>query len=1033
MEWPLFWSGGSGPRVPAGLAAVLAVSLVVRLSAQGPVDPVFRPASDVERLLPQSSVYDILEDRAGFLWFGTREGVVRWDGYQVRTWKHDPFDSASVPGNVIRFLDQDRFGHIWLLAHSYLDRPAGIARLVGPDYQRIERFGADGHIVLDQNRSPVLVLSDSILIFDSVTARFGAGFSRAPPLVRSAGTFLPTGTAARDGSLWLLSPERGLERCDLAAGRCAAVPLQGAGWHVAGRLRQDRDGSVWIPHGREVYRWGDQGLHHVITLGPDDSAVDFGWSTDGTLWILGRAGVTHLRAGRPGRAPLQVLGGAANLAPVVLRVDRSGAVWAGTVWGLYRHHPGAPVFGHREHDPRNDNSPSAGLVVSLAESGDGAVWIGTIGGGLNRWNRSTDTFRRFRSTAGEPRSLTSDVIWSLAADPQGAVWVGTDRGLNRISREGQVGRLFRVDPSLDQPLVGSPNSVSDLAIDRAGRVWMACGIYCGDSLFFYDPQRRRFGGVATPGVVGAGYLHPADSSTLLIGALSGVHRFNPTAGQILSSPESGQSNLDGILAFLPARDGGLWLGTNSGLYRFDASGRMRARYTERDGLPGNAVYGLLEDRRGRIWGSTNRGLVAVEPDSQGIAVRTYDQSNGLSNTEFNRNAALATRDGTFLFGGDRGLTFFDPEGIEPNRYRPPVVITSVRRSTQRTTRVVTDPGSEPLRIAPDDYTFTIEFAALNYRNPHRNRYQVMLEGFDAEWRSQGHERRTTYTNVPPGSYRFMVRGSNDDGIWNETPAVLAVIVEPAFWETAWFRLGLGAAVVGLIAFATWYVSRSRYRLQLQTARAEHALALERTRISRDMHDEVGANLTEITILSELALADGDDRTRLERIGAKSRATLDSIAEIVWATDPRNDDGDRFVAYLREVAAEYLESAGLDAQLDFPVPGALGSAGPDCRRTVLLVIKEALANVVRHAGARSVGVSLEVSATRIRAIVRDDGRGIGPDAGAGGGNGLRNIRSRAEEAGGSVILESLPGGGTAVTVELPITGGSADRGGGAGSP
>ncbi|MGE3616451.1 MAG: two-component regulator propeller domain-containing protein [Gemmatimonadales bacterium] len=989
-----------------------------------PAPAVFRQATDVERLLPQSSVYDILEDRQGFLWFATREGVARWDGYEVRNWKHDPFDPASLPGNVVRSLAEDRFGNVWAYTHSYLDLPAGLARIEGPRYDRVARVDQPGFVVVDSGGAPRLITPDSVLAFDSARATFSGGFARTPfrsgPLPPPMSERVPAGLVVAD-TLWTITRSRGVERCDLRTGRCAVVPFPARAGEPTGRLRTTSDRTVWIGGGEVVRARGDR-LESLGVVPPGDYALDIAETADGSVWILSNGGVTRLRGDSVvERSRLPTLANFANPAPIVIRADRSGTVWVGTVWGLYRHEPGAPVFGHLEHDPSRPNTPSAGLVASLAETPDGAIWIGTIGGGLNRWDRRTGSVRRFRRDPARPGTLSHDIVWALAADAGGGVWIGTSNGLDHLPPgSDRIERLPR-DPSIRWgPTVLSVNTVVDIAVDGAGAVWFSCGVSCGDSLGYFDPARRRLEVRAVPGADQASYLRFVPPATMWVGSDAGVHRLDVVTGRTTPFGPAKGGNLDGVLTFEPAPAGGLWVGSNSGLFRYDSAGRLRATYTDRDGLPSNAVYGILPDRRGRLWLSTNRGLAVLDPAAdRPAAIRFYDRESGLGNIEFNRNAYLAASDGFFYFGGDRGVTYFDPEAVDRNPYRPPVVVTALHRSTRRETRTTRHFDATPIRIAPNEYTFSFEFSALSFRNPARNRYQVMLEGFDADWQSIGMQHRATYTNVPPGGYRFLVRGSNDDGVWGERPAVVTVIVEPAVWETVWFQTAAGVLVMGAISLATWSVSRNRYRLALERARAEQVLDAERARISRDMHDEVGASLTEIAILSDLAGADGRPGEPLARIGEKSRATLDTIGDIIWAIDPRNDGGAEFSAYLRSHAAEFLESTGLRAHLSFPAPGELPVVSADLRRTVLAVLKEALANAARHAGAASVAVTLAAEAGILRLEVRDDGRGFDPDASGGAGeNGLRNMQSRAGDAGGRCKVTTGPAG-TTVTLELPL--------------
>ncbi|MEM8558964.1 MAG: triple tyrosine motif-containing protein, partial [Bacteroidota bacterium] len=327
--------------------------------------------------------------------------------------------------------------------------------------------------------------------------------------------------------------------------------------------------------------------------------------------------------------------------------------------------------------------------------------------------------------------------------------------------------------------------------------------------------------------------------------------------------------------------------------------------------------------------------------------------------------------------------------------------------------------------------FTFEYAALAFTNPHRNRYAVRLDGWDDAWVPMADQRRATYTNLPPGRYTFRVKAANEDGVWNEAGVAVPVVVAPWFWQTVWFRLLVGMALVGVVAFVAWSFSHRAYQRRLAQMEAQQALERERARISRDMHDEVGASLTEIAILSELAQlqaaqtrGDGGPAVlpdaaagRLQQIADTSRATLDAIGQIVWALNPRNDRLDHLVAYLRESAAQTLEPTGLDVVLRFPEGVPAQSVTTEFRRNVFLVLREAVHNLVKHAGAQRVTVGVRLDETGLVLTVEDDG--VGFASGRRFGNGLANMRERAAEIGGTLTVESEPGAGTRIRLEAPL--------------
>jgi len=995
----------------------------------------FEKATVVEPHLPQSSVYAIVEDQQGFLWFATREGIGRWDGYAMRTWKHDPFEEASLPGNVVREMVQDRYGHIWLTAQDYLQSYVGVARMLAPAFETVQRYGfAGAYPFLDETGHPLLATSDSLYRYDPERDRFLAVAARAQP-----GAPVVSGLADHNGTIWLGMRNGRIEACDAAAPSCRAVPWSGTGTTSpkdgsSGKIFEDDRGTVWVGTARGFGQVKRRPLRieRSVAMPPhlaDHYVTDFKQDAEGYLWMLTSDGVYRFDPDvrHYERFPLATLGDdTQNLAPITLHIDRAGSIWVGTVWGVYRYSPHRKPFGHIQHNPKDANSLSAGLVVSLLEDEAGSIWVGTIGGGLNRVNRQTGAVTRYRYQAAEAHALSHDIVWALAGGSDGSVWAGTSYGLNRYDPAVDGFRVYLPDATLADPvnrIVSDRgiNSISGLVVDQRGGLWSST---TANHLVRFDPIRETFQPVSLPPSVETGYMMIGADTMLWFGATRGIYRMDLMTEEITRfSGEADGTGYDGILAFYQDQKGGLWVGTNSGLYRFARDGAMLARYTDTDGLPSSTIYSIVEDGGGLLWLSTNRGLASLDirqPPARRI--RTYDHASGLQNTEFNRNAYLKARDGTLFFGGDQGVTFFNPAQIRDNPYRPPVVLTALHRSTQQGTRSTRYFEEEPVEIAPDEYTFTFTFAALNFINPHRNQYAVMLEGFDEDWIALGTRRTATYTNVPPGRYRFRVKASNDDGLWNEEGIALALVVAPWFWETWWFRLLLGFSGMGLVAGGAFYVSRMRYQRQVARLRVQQALERERIRISRDMHDEVGASLTEIAILSELAQrqgGNGQGRANLEKIAATSRAMLDTLGEIIWAINPQHDRLDRVVAYLREYTAEYLENTPVRLELRFPqvVPALQVSA--EFRRNVFLVLKEALHNMVKHAGARESRVTLRLGEHRFELRIEDDGCGFGSKAGRPGGQGLRNMKHRAEEIGGVLVIASEPAQGTRLHLSVPL--------------
>jgi signal transduction histidine kinase len=581
-------------------------------------------------------------------------------------------------------------------------------------------------------------------------------------------------------------------------------------------------------------------------------------------------------------------------------------------------------------------------------------------------------------------------IYALHADTDGVLWLGTDTGLLRRATDGVV-----------QPI--------------------------------QLPARALVNHILR------------DGDTLWLGTSAGLMWQNVHTGESRhyrhNSADTASLSHDVVLTLRRDRAGRLWVGTNSGLNRFDAVTGRFTHYADINTLPSSVIYSIVEDDDSRLWLSTNRGLARFDPGAPaGTRIRSYDASSGTGNIEFNRNAGIIGHDGALYFGGDRGVTFFHPASLRNNPNVPPVVITALERSTREGTRRTRYVADAAVTLAPDDYTVSFEFAALNFTSPHRNRYAYRLDGFDPQWIDAGNGRSASYTNLPPGKYVFRVRAANDDGVWNEAGAAVPVLVRPWFWETWWFRTFGSAALLLLASATTGLFLYNRNRRLVQSIRYQSTLERERSRISRDMHDEVGASLTEIAILSELALQrNGQSRSSrapLEKIAGRSRAMLDSIGQIIWALNPDNDRLQHLSAYLRAYAADFLDSAGIEARLHFETAADAEPVTAEFRRNIFLVMKEALVNVAKHAHASHALVELRIHGRNLSLRIVDDGRGLVPDGGetsghqlrftARGHNGLGNARRRAEELGGILTVISAPDAGTSVHLDVPLPEASVHR-------
>jgi signal transduction histidine kinase len=498
---------------------------------------------------------------------------------------------------------------------------------------------------------------------------------------------------------------------------------------------------------------------------------------------------------------------------------------------------------------------------------------------------------------------------------------------------------------------------------------------------------------------------------------------------------------DYVLCLHLDAEGALWIGTyGNGLCRC-RHGRF-AKVSSEQGLPSNFICGMEEDDLGHYWISSNDGIFRVAKNDLNacadgtldhLSCLDYGTGDGLPSKECSggmQPSSCKTPDGRMLFPTSGGVVVINPGKIKINHQPPPVVIEEIIANG----RVLAENPSvnEVLKIPPGLQRFEIHYTGLSFAAPQKMRFQYRLEGWENDWVEAGEKRMADYSYLPPGHYTFHVRACNSDGVWNEAGAEFAFELLPRFWQTLWFHLATGLATTGLVAGSVWLVARRRMRSKLERIEREQAVERERTRIAKDIHDHLGANLTRISLLSQSAHGElknpGQAAVQLDRIYDTSRELTRSMDEIVWAVNPRHDSLDSLASYLGNFAQDYLASINIRCRLDIPLHLPQWPITAETRHDLFLAFKETLHNVVKHSGATEASVSLTTDASGFTLIVQDNGKGFDVARAEndweshrlGRGNGLKNLRQRLEKIGGRCEIHSLPGTGTGVRFYLAVS-------------
>jgi two-component sensor histidine kinase/ligand-binding sensor domain-containing protein len=1041
--------------------------------------PVRFESLSIEQGLSQSTVVAILQDRKGFLWFGTDNGLNRFDGYDFRVFRNDPSDPASIGDSKIVALLEDSRGDIWV----------GTA---GNGLNRMVRSAGGGPLEFD---------------------RFAHDPANAASL---GGAYVNALYEDRFGDIWVGLDDGGLNRLVRAGrpgGPVSFVRYLGAPGRPTPRqvtsIGEDDVGELWVGAVDGLYLF-DRGSGSFRRFGPDphdprslshEYVRCLRRDLLGTLWIgTDGGGLNEIVPGRkPGAGPVFLKfrhdeedpNSLPGDAVEAICEDRSGVLWVGLYYGglgklVMNDDPGADrekrPFIHYYSRPSDPDGLSSGPVNAILEDRRGALWVGTDGGGLSVAEPPSDKedpvkFAHFRHDPKNPGSLSDDVVTALFEDSRGDIWVGTfTGGLNRLAgglrgKTPPVFMHYKHDP-LDS-LSLSNDFVMSFLEDRAGTLWVGTidrGLNCFDKA---TGKFTRFPGNSTSLTTlsddSVFTMDEDPSGDFWIGTADGLNRMDPKTGTIiryLNDPDDPRSiGGNNIRALFTDRNGSLWIGTDGGglnkmLPRNGAGAPTRfLRYRIKNGLPSDVIFGILEDGRGRLWLSTDAGLSCFDPDRE--TFRNYGKLDGLQSNEFHRGASFMNRAGEMFFGGSHGFNVFRPENVRDNRVPPQVVIKDfqlfnrsvpigkARRRAFALRRSILE--TDAVELGHQDNSLSFEYSALHYVSPDRNEYAYKLEGLEKDWNRVGNRRFATYSALPPGTYTFRVKAANGDGVWNEIGATLRVVIRHPFWKLWWFQtmavvVGLGL-LAALINYWTRIASERARKLErtveertaeLRTANVRLAASVkEKEILIKEIHHRVKNNMQVISSLLNLQAASVSDAAVLDII-KKSRDRVLSMAliheKLYQSKDLARID---FEQYLRKLIGHLFNSYRVDpgtVELKIDVKDVYLdiNTGIPCA----LIANELVSNALKYAFPAGRVVPGEIAIAFHRTgdgpyelAIRDNGVGLPASFGLETSEslGLQIVRDLVAQLEGTIRIENR--GGTVYTIIFPAPEMKGDGGGG----
>ncbi len=980
---------GTYARALSGRALVLLLCLVaftLRCAALDPNKTLTQYAHRIwgqEEGLFQPTIYSILQTRDGFLWLGTQDSLIRFDGMHFR-----PFDRAGEAGlqqTLIRDLAQDREGNLWVASVG-----AGITKIApGGEISRYTTkngLPSDTTFCVDSDvknqmwictdRGLVRLSDDGLHVFTTADG--------LPMKVRST-CETPAGTR------WAAGLDFGLLRWNGSRfERYSDSKISPS--ELVTALECARDGTVWAGSAAGLTQIrGNVSRSFTVRDGlPDNAVSSLFEGPDASLWIGTNDGISRYHNGEI--SVYRTRDGLSHSVVLSLYVDREGTLWAGTKDGLDQFTDGKVT------PYTTSEGMSAGETGPVLEDTAGRLWVGTLGHGLNWFDG-----HRFHVLTKKD-GLADNAVLSLELDQVGDLWVGTRNGLNRL-RNGRIAASY----TEREGLPGA--EIRALSVDMQGTLWAGTnhGLsrYTGTSFVRESttPRPQRNGVVALAGGRTARLFVSTDGPGFYFMRNGGWNAYS----------------LDVIRAvdcyFLDHTRHAAWMGTlGSGLLRWENGTVTHVRL--KDGLYDNRIYSIVRDDNANFWMASSKGIFRVSEkelndfaDGRSHSITSIPFSTGQLRFECQSGvqpAAYRTHDGRLWFSTTTGLVVLDPKQLMSNRIPPPVQVTAISIDGQLANL------HKPVNLKPSERNIEIRYAGLSFVSPEKVSFRYILDGFDKTWTDAGARREAFFTNLPPGHYRFKVLARNADGLWSATPAVLHFSIEPRLYQRAWF--------FPLLALALAVLSFGGYRLRIGRINRRFELVLaERSRIARELHDILLQGLAGITMQLQALwtrLPQSREKQFLAEIIQDAGTCSTEARRSLWGLRAFGTASLDFSDKLARVSREAV--AGKPVSLSLHLEPVSLNEYPAVEYHLLRIVQEVISNVLAHADARKLAINLVWQPGQLDLTLEDDGIGFDMRAPQPFGHfGLVGIRERADEIGAELKVSSSRGRGTRVSVRVPI--------------
>lgn len=1024
----------------------------------------------------------VVKDKLGFIWLGTNNGLIRYDGYNLKEFKHNPTDSNSISGNQIWSIIQDRYGDLWIGTSGkglnkylysedrfihYFHNPADSTSLgsdlevpwlyedsYGEIWIALWEGGFDKydrknnsfiHFRHQKNNPNSIVNNTGHRIFEDKNGFLWFGTSKGlskfdrkknkfttfknDPLDKNSltGNYINSITEDSNGNLWI-GTYSGLSKYNVSSNNFINYHNEPGNKNSLSSnaifsICSDKNGNLWI--------------------GTDGNGLDYFETKTGKF--------THFYSAIHTDYTLS------SSSILYMLIDEQSILWIGTAAdGLYK-----VVFEKNKFSLINKTSnynvrSNIAEVSAIYEDSNEILWIGTYGMGLNKYDLKSGNVTQYKKS-DNPNSISDNFILSIEMDSNGNLWVGTENGLNYF--EPAKNKFTKYLTSKNDTTTIGGNKVTSLLIDNRGILWIGTN---GGGLNVFNSHNKTFTRIYSSSLfpdfesdhIWTLYEDHNENiwiGTWGLGAIKYKYSNNSFTPYNKTSLNEDSINMNVVVSIAEDKENNLWFGTwGNGLIKYEPAKNKLTSFRNSNKIPHENIYGILADSFGNLWISTGNGITKY--NSKKDYSKTYDEEDGLQSLEFKRGAVHKGKSGRFYFGGVNGLNYFHPGSVIDKINKPSVAFTSFKIFEKELTPNRFRNNINELKeiILPYNENFiSFEFSALEFISPSKNLYAYKLEGLDNDWTYSGTRRYASYTDLKPGEYILKIKTSNSDGVWNDEARIISITITPPIWKTWYAYLFYSVLFIIILYLLRKYELNKRKqkedaRIKIQKEEAElreiklKAEAAElkaktvevekefekqhmRNRIAADLHDEIGSNLSSITLLSSIINNDDQVSPALKKqilnINHAAKSSTESIRDIIWFINPTSDKLNSLFSRIKETTNFML--SGIDYKIRINEVNNDEKINPELKRNIYLIYKEVLNNIIKHSGAKSVSIDFEKNDNRLKIVIEDDGNGFDLTK-IKEGNGLRNIKNRSEQISALLEIDSKPGEGTKVIVDIIIT-------------